>query len=248
MASNLRIPSAAPSEAWIRASTCDLACPPASASSTLAKPETTWPALAAMASASIALRTKSVSVSEARVCAARTSRLNPRLNWLRRTASATLAREAVIQRPRPGSLRLRSGTTTPSGERTKRISSSTGRTSRLTAHIRIVADLPVRGPLSSSGSTMASMRGASPGYSLSRRLVFGGRRLRRLPGELFLGDPARLDTRLHDQAFGVLTGNLDTVEEAGVLDRLAAFLALSPADEVVGGAAGEVLDRLDLAL
>src|SRR5947199_4586420 len=202
MASNLRIPSAAPSEAWIRA----LAWPPLRASSTLAKPATTWPALAATASASTALRTSSFSVSEARVCAARTSRLNPRLNWLRRTASATLAREAVIQRPRPGSLRLRSGTTSPWGERTKRISSSTGRTSRLTAHIRVFADLSVRGPLSSSGSTMASMRGASPDRSLGGRLVFGGFGLRGLLGELFLGDPARLDAGLHDQGLGVLAG------------------------------------------
>src|SRR5689334_9425564 len=232
MASNLRIPSAAPSEAWIRANTRDLACPRLRASSTLAKPATTRPALAAMASASVALLTSSFSVSEARVCAARTSRLNPRLKWLRRTASATRAREASIQRPRPGSLRLRSGTTAPSGDRTKRISSSTGRTSRLTAHIRIVADL-VRGPLSSSGSAMASMRGASSGY-LSGRLVFGGFGLHRLLGELFLGDPARLDARLHDQVFRVLAGNLDAVEEAGMLDRLGAFLALGPADQIVG--------------
>src|SRR5712671_1844666 len=41
IASNLRIPSAAPSEAWISA----WACPCASAPSTLLKPETTWPAL-----------------------------------------------------------------------------------------------------------------------------------------------------------------------------------------------------------
>src|SRR5689334_25158804 len=228
MASNLRIPSAAPSEAWINA----IAFRPASASSTLAKPATTWPALAAMASASTALRTSRFSVSEARLGAARTSRLNPLVNWLRRTASATRAREAVIQRPRPGSLRLRSGTTSPCGHRTKRISSSTGRTSRLTAHIRIVAD-SVRGPLSSLGSAMASMRGASSGY-LSGRLVFGGFGLHRLLGELFLGDPARLDARLHDQVFRVLAGNLDAVEEAGMLDRLGAFLALGPADQIVG--------------
>src|SRR5215468_2786784 len=155
--------------------------------------------LAAIASASTALRIISFSVSAGSVAATRTSRLNPRLNWLRRTASATLAREAVIQRPRPGSLRLRSGTTSPCGEMTKRISSSTGLTSRLTAHIRVVADL-VRGPLSSSPSTMASMRGAFSCRALSGRLVFGGLGLRRLLGKLFLGDPARLDAGLHDQA------------------------------------------------
>src|SRR6201999_2667909 len=114
--------------------------------------------------------------------------------------------------------------------------------------IRIVADLSVRGPLSSSGSAMASMRGASPSRSSSGRLGFGGLGPRRLPGELFLGDPARLDARLHDQGLGVLAGDIVAVEEPGVLDRLAAFLALGPADEVVGGAAREILDRLDVVL
>ena len=47
------------------------------APSTLAKPETTWPALAAMASASVALRTSRASVSAGRVGATRTSRLKP---------------------------------------------------------------------------------------------------------------------------------------------------------------------------
>src|ERR1700710_1880733 len=52
--------------------------------------------------------------------------------------------------PRPGSLRFKSGMTSPEGATTNRISSSIGRTSRLTAHIRIVPDLLVRGPLSRS--------------------------------------------------------------------------------------------------
>jgi hypothetical protein len=56
---------------------------------------------------------------------------------------------------------LISGTTSPEGETTKRISSSIGRTCRVTAHIRIVADFSVRGPLSRSGSAIASMRATS---------------------------------------------------------------------------------------
>src|SRR5882757_9320019 len=110
-----------------------------------------------MASASVQLRTSKISVSAGRVAAARTWRLNPLLNWLRRTASATARCDAETQRPRPGSLRFKSGTTSPWGETTNRISSSIGRTSRLTAHIRMVADLSVRGPLSRSGSAKASM-------------------------------------------------------------------------------------------
>ena len=59
MASNFRIPSAAPSEAWIRAT----ACPSRRAPSTLLKPDTTWPALAAIARASPTPRTSRASVS-----------------------------------------------------------------------------------------------------------------------------------------------------------------------------------------
>src|SRR5262249_11150974 len=160
---------------------------------------------------------------------------------------ATVWRDAEIHRPRPGSLRLMSAITSPWGETTKRISSSIGRCSRLTAHIRNVADLSVRGPLSRSGSTMASMRGPSP-FALNCWLVFGALDLLGRLGKIGLGDPAGLDAGLHDQRFGILAGNLDAVEEAGVLDRLAAFLAFGPADQIVGGATGEVLDRLDVVL
>jgi len=60
-----------------------------------------------------------------------------------------------------------SQSTSPWGETTKRINSSIGLCSRLTAHIRNVADLPIRGPLSRSGSAMlvsalASISGPSP--------------------------------------------------------------------------------------
>src|SRR6266851_3600635 len=88
-ASNFLIPSAAPSAAWIRALTEFWACRCSRAPSTLLKPDMTWPALAAMASASITPRTSKLSVSAASVGATFTSRLNPLLNWLRRVASAT---------------------------------------------------------------------------------------------------------------------------------------------------------------
>ena len=104
MASNFRIPSAAPSrgmdQGLIGLSHC------ASAPSTLLKPETTCPALAAMASASTALRTKSASVSAASVGVARMSRLKPLLKWLRLTASATAWRDAETHRPAAGKLAL----------------------------------------------------------------------------------------------------------------------------------------------
>src|SRR6516164_10998988 len=76
-ASSLRIPSSAPLEAWIRAATLVPPCRGVSAASTFANPETTWPALAAMASASTALRASRFSVSAASVDATRTSRLKP---------------------------------------------------------------------------------------------------------------------------------------------------------------------------
>src|SRR3954447_2964279 len=170
--------------------------------------------------------------------------------------------------PRPGSLRLRSGTMCPCGETTKRISSSIGRTSRLTAHIRTVADPSVRGPLSRSGSADASMCASSPchfillhiahrdakadryacGTRALRRLVFGGLGLRRRLGKIGLGDPAGLDARLHDQGLGVLARNLVGIENARMFGRLAAFLAFGPADQVIGGAAREILDSLDVVL
>ena len=51
-------------------------------------------------------------------------------------AASTDARSAATQRPRPGSLRARSGTTTPSGPATKRIRSSGERSTRVAAHSR----------------------------------------------------------------------------------------------------------------
>src|SRR4051812_8550977 len=148
--------------------------------------------------------------------------------------------------PRPGSLRLRSGTMCPCGETTKRISSSIGRTSRLTAHIRMVADLSVRGPWSSSGSVSASIRVTSS-FALSR-LIFGRLGLFGGLGEIGLGDPAGLDTGLHDHRFSIVTGDFEAIERARIFGLLAALLALGPADQIVRGATGEVVDRLDVVL
>src|ERR1700682_132937 len=225
-----------------------------------------------MANDSITPRTSNASVSAASVGDIPTSRLKPLPNWLRRMASATVRREPEIHKPRPGSLRFRSGITSPEGATTNRISSSIGRTCRVTAHIRIVADLSVRGPLSRSGSAKASMRvtwllsfardgcakpgsalGSSPragfcGTRALNRLVFGGLGLLGLFGEIGLGDPAGDDARLHDHVLGVVARNFVGVENAGMLGRLAAFLALGPADQIVGGASRQILDRLDLVL
>ena len=67
-----------------------------------------------------------------------TSRRKPRANTLRSAASAIAARVAVTQMPRPGSLRLTSGTVSPVGPTTKRTSSETGLTSRVSAQVRSV--------------------------------------------------------------------------------------------------------------
>src|SRR3954454_17053170 len=131
--------------------------------------------------------------------------------------------------------------TSPEGEITNRISSSIGRTCRVTAHIRIVADLSVRGPLSRSGSAKASMRvtsllssahygcakpvsrlGSSPragscGTRPSNRLVFGGLNLLGLFGVIGLGDPAGGDARLHDHVLSIIARGFIGIENAGML-------------------------------
>ena len=67
------------------------------------------------------------------------------------TAWATSARDRPTQTPRPGNLRLRSGTTALSGPRTKRIRSSGARVSRVTTQVR-------SGPAPSSGGAAGSRR------------------------------------------------------------------------------------------
>src|SRR6478752_8483575 len=222
----------------------------ASAAWALAKPAATNLAFPAMASASSAVRSISRSVDSTKSGATRTSRLNPRAKALRATALRSAGRVAVTQMPRPGSRCLRSGTTAPSGATTNRIMSATGVTVPVAAQNRSVPGAILRGPRSRSSSCNRSCMRAGP-WPLGLCLgclgrSFGGRFGRRRREILFL-DPAGLDPRLHDQRLGFLARQIEAIEDAGVLDRLA-VLALGPADQVVGGAAGQILDRLDAIL
>src|SRR5262249_35244187 len=159
---------------------------------------------------------------------------------------------AVTQTPRPGSLHLRSGTASPSGPTTKRIMSATGLTVRVATHIRSSplgfgpAFVPARGPFVSSMSGLGAGRvwgvagrGGPFRLRVGVRLFGGGGRRR----QIGLADPAGLEPRLHDDRLGLLAGDLDAVEDAGLALRLA-VLAFGPAGEIVGGAAGQVFDRL----
>ena len=81
--------------------------------------------------------------------------MNPRAKTLRLIGLVQRLRGvAVTHRPRPGNLFLTSGTASPSGPTTKRISSDIGRTSRLTAHMRVRS--PAWGPRSSSTAVSGS--------------------------------------------------------------------------------------------
>src|SRR5216683_8000528 len=82
----------------------------------------------------------------------------------------------------------------------------------------------------------------------SNRLVFGGLGLVGLLDEIGLGDPAGDDARLHDHVLRLIARGFVGIEDAGMLGRLAAFLALGPADQIVGGATGQILDRLYVVL
>src|SRR5262249_23729508 len=78
---------------------------------------------------------------------------------------------------------------------------------------------------------------------------FGGRVTfrRRRRRQVLLLDPAGLDAGLHDQRFGLFAGEIEAVENPGVLHGLA-VLALGPTDQIVGNRAGQILDRLDPVL
>src|SRR5690606_33483674 len=85
------------------------------------------------------------------------------------------------------------------------------------------------------------------GHLLVLRLGFGlafafsglGRRCERR-----FVDPARLDPGLHYDRLRLVALHAEPVENAGLALGLA-VLALDPAGQVVGRAAGEILDRLD---
>src|SRR5262252_5480980 len=161
--------------------------------------------------------------------------LKPRPKMRRRTASSTRWRRAVTQTPRPGSRRLTSGTTAPSGATTKRMSSPTGRTSRVATHHRSVAAAAARAPRSVTAFFVRLCMGLRHQTHLGRLL--GGRfgLLRReLGGQLGLGNPTSLDAGLHDDELAFLARELEAFEKSGVA-RDFAVLALGPAGEVVGG-------------
>src|SRR3954469_6245889 len=234
---SFRRPSAPASCAWMSAATD----PSAIAASTLANPAVTAPALLASASAWRRSARSAASISWGSVGDGLTSAdLKARLNKRRRTASSTMAPVAVTQTPRPGSRRFRSGTTAPSGPSTKRIISAGERIVRVTMQVR-----------SGSWRGMASPRPPLPAcgerWFRTRRMRFGF--------QLFLGafrldrrlDPARLDARGHNYRLGVGARESELVQDALVAHRLGT-LAVRPAHEVVGGAAGEVLDGLDIVL
>src|SRR3974390_824185 len=208
-----------------------------SAASTFANPAATSPAFAAIANASSAERSSRRSTRSARSAAARTSRLKPRANTLRLTACSIDPRVPVIQSPRPGSFRLTSGTTAPSGPITNRISSETGLTSRVSAQVRSVPGATDAAPRSSSISCATARISASR----LRRSLLGFFRRRRI--ELGLGDSARLHARLHDHRLGVLAGEIEALQIAGHMLGLA-VLAFGPSDKIVRRAAGQILDRL----
>src|SRR5262245_55571966 len=214
--------------------------PRPAAASTFENPATTLPALPAMASASRAARSIMSSACAGRSEATRTSRLNPRANTLRLTASSSATRVAVIQMPRPGNLHLTSGTTSPFGPTTKRIISAAGLTSRVRAHVRSVRAAAPAAPRSSSLScataSIVSTIPLSPRLRGFFRCRLGGRRRRKLR----LCHPARFQPSLHDYGLSVLARKIEVLEEARLMLGLA-VLALRPADKIVGGAAGQIL-------
>src|SRR6516165_6469071 len=90
-------------------------------------------------------------------------------------------------------------------------------------------------------STKHSMFSSWCRGGLDRPFLGGWRR------QIFLLDPAGLDARLHDQRFGLVAREIESVEGAGIAYRLA-VLAFAPAEKVVGGATRQVLDRFDPVL
>src|SRR5262245_30877954 len=162
------------------------------------------------------------------------------MKTLRLAASSTAARDAVIQMPRPGSLRLTSGITWPVGSSTKRIISETGLSSRVSAQVRSVSRATLVVPRSSSLSrATANITATVLPLCLRLRGFLGDWARRRR--ELRLRDPAGLEARLHDHGLCLLARNVEAFEEARLMLRLA-ILALGPSDQIVGRAAGEIFD------
>src|SRR6185295_10715790 len=121
---------------------------------------------------------------------------------------------------------------------TKRTNSEIGLTSRVNAQVRAVAAATLVAPRSSSPScAIASIVGPTPsGLGLCRLFshFFSGRR-----SELGFRNPAGLHASLHDHRLGVLARNAQTIEKAWLVLGLA-VLALGPAGQIIGGAAGQI--------
>src|SRR4029078_938538 len=114
--------------------------------------------------------------------------------------------------PRPGSLRLTSGTTSPAGSSTKRIISEAGFSSRVSAQVRSAPAATLVAPRSSSlcCATATIIATVLP-LCLRLRGFFGSWDRRRR--KLRLGNPAGLDARLHDHCLRLPPPHLPTLEE-----------------------------------
>src|SRR6476660_8997040 len=115
--------------------------------------------------------------------------------------------------PRPGNLRLTSGTASPAGPTTKRTNSEIGLTSRVNAQVRAVAAATLVAPRSRSPScAIASIGGPTPsGLGLCRLCShFFSWSL----SELGLRNQAGRHAGLHDHRLGFLFNDAQTTEKA----------------------------------
>src|SRR5690606_38072221 len=204
--------------------------PAAMASRTFVAPVTNCPALRAMDNAPVSRSVRRRRVRPGRSSGSFTLALRLFSKAFFFTASATAFSPRLIQTPRPSALASVSGTSSPSGETTKRMSSSTGFTSRVSAHCRLSSSF--RG----TGRAIARLCG---------RPFLGRHGLRRR--KILFGDPAGLEAGLQDHFLGFLAAHREILE--GAVEALdLAVLALGPANEIVGRAARKILDRLDAFL
>lgn len=124
-----------PSGAAVVAWSTIIARPVRTTESTLAEPVMITPDFLASARLPRADFVNSLSTKQPKSAGTETSVFNARDSSLRLTASSMMLRSALIQHPRPGKLRLISGTTLPSGAATNRIRSTAGPLSRVTIQV-----------------------------------------------------------------------------------------------------------------
>ena len=60
-------------------------------------------------------------------------------------------------------------------------------------------------------------------------------------------DPSGFDAGIHDDGFGIFAGQFETIQETGMADCFI-VLAFAPADQIVGGATGQILDAFYIVL